>query len=72
MNIHLAIYDKRNAGIASAALHLDAQKVVLLHRKKHDVEGIKSVLNARGVKCQSQMVSFDPKQIRTILKHYIS
>lgn len=69
MNIHLAIYDKKNAGIASAALHLNPDKVILLHRKNHDIEGIKSVLQARGIKCQSQMVSFDPEQIRTILKH---
>jgi hypothetical protein len=69
--IHLAIYDKKNAGVVSAALHLNANKVILLHRKKHDVEGIKSVLNARGIKCVSQMVSFDPKQIRTILKHIL-
>jgi len=71
MKVHLAIYDKKNAGIASSALHLQADKVILLHRKQHDVEGIKSVLNARGVKCQSQMVSFDPKQIRNILKHIL-
>ena len=69
MNVHLAIYDKKNSGIASAALHLKADKVILLHRKQHDIEGIKSVLNSRGIKCQSQMVSFDPAQIRTILKH---
>lgn len=69
MHVHLAIYDKKNAGIASAALHLKTDKVILLHRKAHDVEGIKSVLNSRGIKCQSQMVSFDPKQIRNILKH---
>ncbi len=69
MNIHLAIYDKKNSGIASAALHLKADKVILLHRKEHDIEGIKSVLNSRGIKCKNQMVSFDPAQIRTILKH---
>ena len=68
-NIHLAIYDKKNAGIASAAIHLQADKVILLHRKEHDIEGIKSVLNFRGIKCEGQMVSFDPSQIRTILKH---
>jgi len=67
--IHLAIYDKKNAGIVSAALHLKADKVILLHRKEHDVEGIKSVLNSRGIPCKSQMVSFNPEQIRTILKH---
>ena len=67
--IHLAIYDKKNAGIVSAALHLKANKVILLHRKEHDIEGIKSVLNSRGIPCRSQMVSFDPTQIRTILKH---
>ena len=67
--IHLAIYDKKNAGIVSAALHLQADRVILLHRKEHDIEGIKSVLNSRGIKCTSQMVSFDPKQIRTILHH---
>lgn len=72
MKIHLAIYDKKNAGIASAALHLGADKVILLHRKQHDVEGIKAVLNSRGIKCHSQMVSFDPKQIRNILKHILS
>jgi len=69
MKIQLAIYDKKNAGIASAALHLNPDKIILLHRKHHDIEGLKSVLHARGIKCQSQMVSFDPKQIRTILKH---
>lgn len=69
MQVHLAIYDKKNAGIASAAIHLNPDKVILLHRKENDIEGIKSVLNSRGINCQSQMVSFDPKQIRTILKH---
>ena len=69
MNVHLAIYDKRNAGIVSAAIHLKCDKVILLHRKEHDVEGIKSVLRRRQIKCSSQMVSFDPNQIRTILKH---
>ena len=68
-NVQLAIYDRKHAGIASAALHLNPDKVILLHRKEHDIEGIKSVLNSRGIKCQSQMVSFDPKQIRTILKY---
>ena len=72
MKIHLAIYDRKNAGIASAALHLDCDKVILLHRKEHDVEGIKSVLANRGVKCTSQMVSFDPTQIRVILKHILA
>ncbi|MFK8012391.1 MAG: DUF1887 family CARF protein [Marinicellaceae bacterium] len=67
--VHLAIYDKKNAGIASAALHLKPNEIILLHRKQHDIEGIKSVLNSRGIKCQSQMVSFDPKQIRIILNH---
>lgn len=71
MNIHLAVYDKKNSGIASSALHLKADKVILLHRKQHDVEGIKSVLNARGIKCESQMISFDPDQIRNILKHLL-
>ncbi len=71
MNIHLAIYDRKNAGIASAALHLKCDKVILLHRKEHDVEGIKSVLVNRGIKCTSQMVSFDPSQIRIILKHVL-
>jgi hypothetical protein len=70
-HIHLAIYDKKNAGIVSAALHLEPDTVILLHRKEHDIEGIKSVLNSRGIKCQSQMVSFDPRQIRTILKHIL-
>ncbi len=72
MLVHLAIYDNKNAGIASAALHLNPDKLILLHRKEHDIEGIKSVLNSRGIKCQSQMVSFDPKQIRVILKHIFS
>lgn len=71
MNVHLAIYDRKNAGIASAALHLKCDKVILLHRKEHDIEGIKSVLKARGIKCTNQMVSFDPTQIRTILKHIL-
>ncbi len=72
MNIQLAIYDKKSAGIASAALHLNPDKVILLHRKTHDIEGIKSVLHSRGIKCQSQMVSFDPKQIRTILQYIVT
>jgi len=68
-HVHLAIYDRKNAGIVSAALHLKPDKVILLHRKQHDIEGIKNVLNGRGIQCESQMVSFDPKQIRNILKH---
>ncbi|MCF6319546.1 MAG: DUF1887 family CARF protein [Proteobacteria bacterium] len=77
MRVHLAIYDRKNAGIASAALHLNPDKLILLHRKQDDIEGIKTVLNARGIKCLSQMVSFDPKsldpkEVRTILKHIFS
>ncbi|MBL4660657.1 MAG: DUF1887 family protein [Alcanivoracaceae bacterium] len=68
-NVQLAIYNRKHAGIVSAALDLNPDEVILLHRKEHDIEGIKSVLHSRGIKCQSQMVSFDPKQIRTILKH---
>jgi hypothetical protein len=70
-DVHLAIYDKKNAGIASAAIHLLPQKVILLHRKGHDIEGIKFVLNSRGIKCESQMVSFDPSQIRKVVGHVI-
>ncbi len=67
--VHLAIYDRKNAGILSGALHLNPDQVILLHRKGHDVSGLKSVLNSRGINCQSQMVSFDPQQIQTILNH---
>lgn len=67
--VHLAVYDKKSAGIASAALDLQPDKVILLHRKEHDIEGIKSVLSSRGIRCEGQMVSFDPSQIRTILEH---
>lgn len=67
--VHLAIYDKKNAGILSGALHLKPDQVIVLHRKGHDVTGLKSVLNSRGIKCQSQMVSFNPQQINTILTH---
>lgn len=68
-DIHLAIYDKKNAGIVSAAIHLNPNKVILLHRKEHDIEGVKSVLSARGIKCEGQMISFEPSQIRNILGH---
>lgn len=71
MKIHLAIYDRKHSGIASAALHLQPEKLILLHSNRHDVEGIKSVLNSRGIKCLSQKVSFDPKQIRETLDHIL-
>ena len=69
MNVHLAIYDTKSSGIASAALELKPEKVILLHGKRHDVEGIKSVLNSRGIVCRSHMVSFEPEQIRTVIQH---
>lgn len=67
MKIHLAIYDRKHSGIASAALHLQPEKLILLHSRRHDVEGIKSVLNSRGIKCESHVISFDPDQIRETL-----
>ena len=69
--VHLAIYDKKNAGIVSSAIHLNPQKVILLHRKEHDIEGVKTVLNSRGIQCESQMVSFDPSQIRNVVGHIL-
>lgn len=64
MQIHLAIYHPRRAGILSAALDLGADKIILLHRSQDTIEGLKSVLNSRGIKCQSIVVNFETHQLR--------
>ncbi len=67
MTTHLAIFHPNQAGILSAALHLAADCVILLHRAEDDVSGIKSVLQSRGVKCTAEAMSFDTQSFRTRL-----
>ena len=64
MQIHIAVYHPRRAGILSAAIDLQADKVILLHRQEDIVEGIKSVLTSRGISCQSMVINFDTEQLR--------
>jgi hemerythrin len=64
MQIHIAIYHPRRAGILSAAIDLKADKVILLHRQEDTVDGIKSVLNSRGIQCLSKPVNFETEQLR--------
>jgi len=64
MQIHIAIYHPRRAGILSAAVDLKADKVILLHRREDIVAGIKSVLNSRGIHCQAMVVDFDTENLR--------
>ncbi len=64
MQIHLAIYHPQQAGILSAALTLKAEKIILLHRKEDDIAGIKSVIQSRGILCESQHITFDTQLAR--------
>lgn len=64
MQIHIAVYHPRRAGILSAAIDLKADRVILLHRQEDIVDGIKSVLNSRGIRCQSMVVDFDTDNLR--------
>jgi hypothetical protein len=61
---------KRTTGIASAALHLDPDKShTVTSQKIMTLKGLSQYSMQEVSKCQSQMVSFDPQQIRIILKH---
>lgn len=64
MQIHIAIYHPRHAGILSAALDLGVEKIILLHRPEDTIEGLKAVLNSRGIACHSLPVNFDTRQLR--------
>lgn len=64
MQVHLAIYHPKHSGILSAALELQANKVILLHRKEDDISGIKSAIQARGIKCETETVEFDTQIVR--------
>ncbi len=64
MQIHIAVYHPRRAGILSAAIDLGADKIILLHRKEDTIEGLKAVLFSRGFQCQSVIVNFDTEQLR--------
>ncbi|MGJ8663581.1 MAG: hypothetical protein ACSHWU_08020, partial [Marinicella sp.] len=64
MKIHLAIYHPKHAGILSAAIELNAESVLLLHRSDDDVSGLQSALQARGIKCLKNIVTFDTQMAR--------
>ncbi len=64
MKIHLAIYHPQHAGILSAALELKAALVIILHRADDDISGLKAVLQARGIKCQTELITFDTQLAR--------
>jgi len=64
MQIHIAIYHPRRAGILSAAIDLQADQVILMHRQEDVVAGIKSVLSSRGIRCRSMVVDFDTERLR--------
>ncbi len=60
----MTIYHPKHAGILSAAVELKAEQVILLHRKEDDISGLKSAIQARGIKCLSEPVTFDTQIIR--------
>jgi len=64
MQIHLTIYHPKHAGILSAAIELKADQVILLHRLEDDISGLKSAIQARGIKCLSESVTFDTQLTR--------
>ena len=72
MTTHIAIFHPDHAGILSAAIHLNATKVILLHRKEDNCEGVKWVLRTRGIKFQCEAVSFDTNTFRNQIEHIIN
>ena len=64
MQIHLTIYHPKHAGILSAALELKADQVILLHRKEDNISGLKSAIQARGIKCTTEELFFDTQIAR--------
>jgi len=71
MQIHLTIYHPKHSGILSAALELKADQIILLHRKEDDISGLKSAIQARGIKCTSDLVTFDTQITRDQLVRII-
>jgi len=61
---HVAVYDKSSAGIASAALDADISRLIVLHRRGDNTEGLKRVMRDRGIACDAWEVSFDPEDFR--------
>lgn len=66
MQIHLAIYHPKHAGILSAALTLKADKIILLHRHEDNIAGIKSAIQSRGISCECIEVTFDTQMTREL------
>lgn len=64
MQVHLAIYHPKHAGILSAAIELKTNKVILLHRNEDDISGLKSAIQARGIACETETVEFDTQLAR--------
>ncbi|MCX7554671.1 DUF1887 family CARF protein [Marinicella sp. S1101] len=64
MQIHLAIFHPKHAGILSAALTLGAEKVILLYHPQDDISGLKSAIQARGIKCEDGLIDFDTQLAR--------
>ena len=64
MQTHIAINHPQHAGILSPALHLNCQKVIILHRLEDDISGLVFVLQRRGIKVEHQAMSFDTTQFR--------
>ena len=64
MQVHLTIYHPKHAGILSAAVELNADQLILLHRKEDDISGLKSAIQARGIKCTSEWLNFDTQLAR--------
>lgn len=71
MQIHIAIFHPRRTGILSAAIDLQADQVILLHRQEDVVAGIKSALNSRGIRCHSQVIDFDTERLREHLSELL-
>ncbi len=71
MQIHLSIYHPKHAGILSAAIELKADQVILLHRDRDDITGLKAAIQARGIKCVSDLVTFDTQWVRDQLVRII-
>jgi len=53
VNIHIAIYSPKAAGILSAAIDLQAEKIIVLHRAEDEISGIRAVIQARGMQFET-------------------
>ena len=67
VNIHIAIYSPKAAGILSAAIDLQAEKIIVLHRAEDEISGIRAVIQARGMQCETIETGFDAEIFRQLM-----